>query len=353
MSTVTPAATIRLRRVSPFRLFLTRPEFGAVIGAVLVFLVFAILSVARGTPLGTGFLSLPGLSSYLEVSAQVGILGAAVALLMIAGEFDLSIGSIIGASGLVLGLLIVEFDVPPTLAIIITFAFGLVVGFLNGWVKVKTGLPSFLVTLASLLILRGASIGVTRTITSQTIVSGIKEQTAGDPLVGLFTASFTIFGAEFKIVLLWWIAVVIAATWILTRTRFGNWIFAVGGSETAARNVGVPVRRVKILLFMGTASAATLLACIQVLSFGSADVLRGQNKEFEAIITAVVGGTLLTGGYGSALGSAFGAFILGTTQLGIFYVGINSDWYQAVLGLILLIAVFVNTYTLRRASGSR
>jgi simple sugar transport system permease protein len=115
----------------------------------------------------------------------------------------------------------------------------------------------------------------------------------------------------------------------------------------------VPVNRVKVLLFMATASSAALFACIQVFSFGSADVLRGQNKEFEAIITAVVGGTLLTGGYGSALGSAFGAFILGTTQLGINFVGINSDWYQVVLGSILLLAVLANTYLLRRASGAR
>ena len=352
MSTVTPTEETRLRRVNPIQLLLTRPEFGAVIGAVLVYLVFAVLSIVRGD-VGKGFLSTLGVASYLEVAAYIGILGAAVALLMIAGEFDLSIGSMIGFAGILLGLQIVDYGVPPTIAIIVTFLAAMGIGYLNGLVKNRTGLPSFLVTLASLLILRGVTIGLTRSLTSQTIVSGIKDYTAGDPVVQLFTASFTVFGAEFKAVLVWWILVVIVATWVLTRTRFGNWIFAVGGSESAARNVGVPVHRVKTLLFMATAASAALVACIQVLSFGSADVLRGEGKEFEAIITAVVGGTLLTGGYGSALGSAFGAFILGTTQLGIFYVGINSDWYQAILGLILLIAVFVNMYVLRRASGAR
>ena len=342
----------RLRRVSPIRLFLARPEFGAVVGAVIVFLIFAVLSVMRGD-VGKGFLSLQGLSGYLEVAAQVGILAATVSLLMIAGEFDLSVGSMIGASGLLLGLLIVQWGVPPTLAIVITFGFAVFVGLFNGWVRIKTGLPSFLVTLGTLYILRGAGIGFTRAITGQTIVSGIKDKIEGDPLSILFTAKITIAGADFKIVLLWWIISVVAATWVLTRTRFGNWIFAVGGSEQAARYVGVPVNRVKILLFIATACSATLLACIQVLSFGSADVLRGQNKEFEAIIAVVVGGTLLTGGYGSALGSALGAFILGTTQLGINFVGINSDWYQVVLGAILLMAVVVNTVLLRRASGSR
>ena len=146
---------------------------------------------------------------------------------------------------------------------------------------------------------------------------------------------------------------VAVGTWVLLRTRFGNWIFAVGGSALAARYVGVPVNRVKIMLFMTTAAAAALFACIQVLSVGTADVLRGSGKEFQAIITAVVGGTLLTGGYGSVLGSAFGAFILGTTQLGINFAGINTDWYQVVLGSMLLLAVLVNTYLLRRASGTR
>jgi simple sugar transport system permease protein len=342
----------RLRRVNPIRLLLARPEFGAVVGAVIVYLIFAILSVLRGD-VGKGFLSLQGAAGYLEVAAQVGILGATVSLLMIAGEFDLSVGSMIGAAGLLLGLLIVQWGVPPTLAIVITFGFAVLVGTFNGWLRIKTGLPSFLVTLGTLYILRGAGIGFTRAITQQTIVSGIKDKIQGDPLALLFTAKITIAGADFKVVLLWWAVSVVVATWVLTRTRFGNWIFAVGGSETAARYVGVPVQRVKVLLFIATACSATLLACIQVLSFGSADVLRGQNKEFEAIITAVVGGTLLTGGYGSALGSAFGAFILGTTQLGINFVGINSDWYQVVLGAILLMAVLVNTYLLRRASGSR
>jgi simple sugar transport system permease protein len=348
----TTAEGERLRRASPLRLFFSRPESGAIACAVIVFLIFAVLSALRGD-VGKGFLSIQGAASYLEVAAQVGILGAAVSLLMIAGEFDLSVGSMIGAAGLLLGLLIVQWGVPPTIAIILTFAFALAVGAFNGWLRIKTGLPSFLVTLGMLLILRGAGIGFTRAITSQTIVSGITDKTAGDPLVQLFTAKITIAGGDFKIILLWWAAAVIVATWVLTRTKFGNWIYSVGGSEQAARYVGVPVNRVRIILFMTTAASAALLAVIQVLSFGSADVLRGTNKEFEAIITAVVGGTLLTGGYGSALGSAFGAFILGTTQLGINFVGINSDWYQVVLGTILLLAVLVNTYLLRRASGAR
>ena len=131
---------------------------------------------------------------------------------------------------------------------------------------------------------------------------------------------------------------------MLLNTRFGNWIFAVGGDANAARNVGVPVARVKIVLFMLTALAATLFATIQVLGVGSADTLRGTQKEFEAIIAAVIGGCLLTGGYGSAIGAAFGALIFGFVQMGIFYTGIDTDWFKVFLGSMVLIAVLFNNY---------
>ena len=337
----------RLRAESPLRRILSRPESGALVGAIVVFVIFAVLG-GKG-----GFLSPTGFAGYLELAAQVGILGASVTLLMIAGEFDLSIGSVIGACGLFLAMLISVYSVPVVIAIPATFAFALAIGFVNGWLVIRTGLPSFIVTLATQLILRGATIALTRQITNLTIVN-LPEAAKSDPaFVPFATTLFKIDTGTFKVELVWWIVVVVLASWVLMRTRFGNWIYAVGGSAQAARYVGVPVNRVKILLFMGTAASAALYACVVVPSVGSANVRDGTNREFEAIITAVVGGTLLTGGYGSALGSAFGAFILGTTQLGINFVGINSDWYQVVLGTILLLAVLVNTYLLRRASGAR
>ena len=143
---------------------------------------------------------------------------------------------------------------------------------------------------------------------------------------------------------LWWIGVTAVATWVLLNTRFGNWVFAVGGDPNAARNIGVPVARVKIMLFILTAFAATLFATIQVLSVGSADTLRGTQKEFEAIIAAVIGGCLLTGGYGSAIGAAFGALIFGFVQMGIFYTGIDTDWFKLFVGTMVLIAVLFNNY---------
>jgi simple sugar transport system permease protein len=349
----TPSEAQRIRRVSPWRTLLTRPEFGSVVGAVFIFMLFWALT---GFTVGSGFMSWQGFAAYIEVTAQVGILGATVSLLMIAGEFDLSVGSMIGAAGLILAMSVSTFGLPLWLALVITFAFALGIGWLNGYLTVRTGLPSFIVTLGTLYMLRGAGLALTREVTNGlTIISGVNTATEGNPLTGFFSATLiTVGGGDFKVELLWWIVVVGLSTWVLLRTRFGNWIFATGGGRDASRSMGVPVNRVKILLFMATAFCAALVACIQVLQVGTADVLRGQQKEFEAIITAVIGGTLLTGGYGSALGSAFGAFVLGVTQLGIYFVpGFNSDWYAFVLGLLLLVAALLNNWILRRASGAR
>lgn len=337
----------RLRAESPLRRLFSRPEVGALIGAVAVFVVFAILAG------GKGFLGGIGIAAFLQAAAQVGILGAPVALLMIAGEFDLSIGSMIAVSGLFLALLISQYGVDPALAVVLTFALALTIGAINGILVVRTRLPSFLITLASMLILRGVALALTREITKQTIVR-LPDGAAQHPAMRLFTEPlFSFDRGVFRVELLWWLGIVIVGSVVLLRTRFGNWTFAAGGNPVAARYVGVPVARVKIVLFMCTAAAAALYACIVVPTVGSANVTDGLNKEFQAIITAVVGGTLLTGGYGSVIGSALGAFILGATSLGIFYAGINTDWYNAVLGGLLLVAVLVNTWVLRRASGTR
>lgn len=349
----TPSEAQRIRRVSPWRTFLTRPEFGSVVGAVFIFLLFWALTHFQ---VGSGFVSWQGFAAYIEVTAQIGIIGATVSLLMIAGEFDLSVGSMIGAAGLILAACVSIYGLPVWLSVLITLAFALVIGAINGIVVVRTGLPSFIVTLGSLYMLRGAGLALTRMVTNgNTIVSGVSTAAAGDPIAWLFNGKLvSVSGGDFKTELVWWVVIVAVATWVLLRTRFGNWIFAIGGNKDASRSMGVPVNRVKIMLFMATAASAALFASIQVLSFGSADVLRGTNKEFEAIITAVIGGTLLTGGYGSALGSAFGAFVLGVTQLGIYFVpGFNSDLYYFVLGLLLLVAAMLNNWILRRASGAR
>ncbi len=160
-------------------------------------------------------------------------------------------------------------------------------------------------------------------------------------------------GQQFPIEILWALVLVVLATWLLLNTSFGNWIFGVGGDSNAARNIGVPVTRVKVLLFIGTAVCSCLLAIIQAVTFTSADVLRGQGNEFYAIVAAVVGGVLLTGGYGSAIGAMFGALVFGIVEEGIVFAGVDADWYKAFIGVILLLAVLLNSYVRKLAMETR
>jgi simple sugar transport system permease protein len=329
----------RLRREGLIRRLLYRPELGALAGAIIVWGYFAIR-------VGDLWVGKEGTADYLEVSAELGILAVAVSLLMIAGEFDLSIGSMIGTTSITIAYLSGEQGWPVWGSIAVAVALALVIGFINGMLVVKTALPSFIITLGTLFILRGATIGETRSLTGRTQISLSGEEDG-------YHSAVKAFGSEidgYAVSILWWLGFAVIATWVLLRTRFGNWIFGAGGNPQAARNVGVPVARVKVALFMLTALAACLVAIIQVVKFQGADVLRGGNKEFEAIIATVIGGTLLTGGYGSAVGACLGALIFGMVQIGLVLQGVSSDWYQAFIGAMLIIAVLVNRYIRRFAT---
>jgi simple sugar transport system permease protein len=333
----------RVARTSPLRRLLVRPEMGALAGSIAVWLFFALVAGR------SGFLSLGGAATYLQVAAELGIMAVAVALLMIAGEFDLSIGSILGATGMIVSALAVQLGWNIWLAMLVAMAFALVIGFINGYMVLRTGLPSFIVTLGTLYIVRGATIGATRLLTGRTQIGGVDKVPGYDTAKAVFASNINLAGTNFAISIVWWLVIAAIATWILLRTPFGNWIFGCGGNMQAARNVGVPVDRVKIILFMGTAATACLVATIQAVAFTGSDVLRGTGQEFFAIIAVVVGGTLLTGGYGSAIGAVLGALIFGMVRQGIVFARVDADWFQVVLGLMLLIAVLVNRFVRERA----
>ncbi|HZP18893.1 MAG TPA: ABC transporter permease [Bauldia sp.] len=328
----------RIRRISLANRIVERPEVGAAIGLLALWVAFALIGG------DSGFLSGRGIASYLNIAAQVGIVSTTVTLLLIAGEFDLSIGSIVGFCGMIIALGTTQAGWPLWLALLASLAFALAYGFGVGILVVRFGLPSFIITLGGLFLLRGATIGFSRTIAQQPYIGGVKKAIGDDPLQFWFAGSFQ---DSVDVGFLWWIGLVIVAAVILTKTRFGNWIYAAGGSASAARASGVPVARVKIILFMAVAASGTLLAAVQVLSLGSADSFRGQGKEFEAAITAVIGGTSLSGGTGSIIGTAIGALTLGVVRQGLFFAGVDYDWYQAILGLMLLVAVLINHYARR------
>jgi len=359
----------RLRDVSFLSRQLNKPELGAISGAVLVFVFFGL------TAGGTGMFAPDGILNWSTVSAQLGLIAIGACLLMIAGEFDLSIGSMIGFAGIMIAVPTVYWDWPVWLSIIFAFAGAMSIGFINGYIVVRTGLPSFIVSLAFLFILRGLTIGLSQFFTNRTIIGGVRdiaeEQNdwmaplfGGKAFQGLFQwlgdngwietfADGTPLVSGIPAVILWFLGLVIVCQWMLLKTRFGNWIFASGGDAVAARNVGVPASRVKIMLFMFTAFCATVYAACQVIEFGSAAADRGLLKEFEAIIAAVIGGTLLTGGYGSVVGACFGALIFGVVQMGIFFLGIDSSWFRVFLGGMLLIAVIFNNFIRKKVTEAR
>ncbi len=345
----TPSATDtdeRLTTVSRFTKILRRPELGALLGAVVIFLMFAAVDTTGN------FATIAGTARWTDVAATVGIVAVPVAMLMIAGEFDLSSGVMIGTSGLLAGLLTTEYGLGMWPAILVTLAFAACIGLINGWLVMLTGLPSFIVTLAMFFSLRGINLGVTKYLTDTVRVAGIDKVPGYDSAQAIFGTTFWA-PFNFRISVIWWVVITVVATTVLAKTRFGNWIYAVGGDANAARNTGVPVRRTKITLFVTTSMAAALVGIISLMRLKSMQAGQGVGEEFTFIIAAVVGGCLLTGGFGSAIGSSIGASIIGMAFIGIAYAGWNTDWSWLFLGVILFIAVLVNTFIGRRAQGAR
>jgi len=357
----------RIRAESFATKLMKKPELGAIGGVVLVTLFFLFTA-------DSAMFTLSGIMNFMTPAAQLGILGIAAAMLMIGGEFDLSIGSMVAFAGMIFGVLTVNAGLPLILAIPLTMAFAACIGAVNGTIVLRTGLPSFIVTLAGLFILRGASlVGLKLFTGGSTQLRGVRDAVEGDWLAPVFSgdALTGLFGwlasvgliETFKsgtpkvpgipVEILWFIAFALVATYVLLRTPVGNWVFATGGDTNAAKNSGVPVRNVKISLFMLTACAAALVAVITVIDAGSTDARRGFMKEFEAIITAVIGGCLLTGGYGSAIGAFFGAIIFGMVTIGLTYTDFDQDWFQIFLGGMLLLAVVFNNVIRKRVTGER
>ncbi|MFB7723330.1 ABC transporter permease [Nocardia sp. NPDC056100] len=341
-TTSEPATSLRSSLVQRL---VVRPELGALIGALVVFLFFSIIT--------DKFLSALGVSNWLDDASTLGIMAVAVALLMIGGEFDLSAGVMTASTALVTALLAVNAGWNIWLALAVSLLFALAVGALNGWVVMRTGLPSFIVTLGTFLALQGLNLGVTRWVTGTVQVSGIRGADGYQSAGWVFASTTDIGDAHIQASVVWWIVLTAIAAIVLMRTRFGNWIFAVGGSLPSARAVGVPAARTKIILFMTTAFAGWVVGACNLLRFSSVQANQGVGLEFQYIIAAVVGGCLLTGGFGSVVGAALGALTFGMARQGIVFAGWNSDWFMLFLGVLLLSAVLVNNEFKKRAERVR
>ena len=312
-----------------------RPELASALGALVIFIFFMIVAPA--------FRSLDAFATTLYASSTLGIVALAVGLLMIGDEFDLSSGVAVTTAALAATMLNYNLGLNSWVGAFLSLIVALGIGALNGYLVTRTGIASFLITLAAFLMLQGLNLAVTKLITGQVATPRISDMQGFDSAEMVFAGAVTIFGVNVRVTVFWWIFFVILASILLFKTKFGNWTFAVGGNQESARAVGVPVRRVKITLFMFVGFAAWFVGMHTLFAFDSIQAGNGVGNEFLYIIAAVIGGCALTGGRGTAIGTAIGALIFGMTNQGIVYAGWNPDWFKFFLGAMLLFAVLVNS----------
>lgn len=314
---------------------LARPSLPALLALVAVVAFFAVQAPQLLT---TG-----GLASVLDPAALLGIGGVAVALLLIAGEFDLSIGVTALATSLVTALLVEQAGWNTWAALLASLGVAVLIGLVNGFLVVNTGLPSFLVTLATFLVLQGTSQAGVEALTGSARITGLDRHPGWRAAEAVFASSLHLGDGRFRVSLLWWFGLTALATWALWRTRFGNAVFASGGARRAARQLGVPVRRTTLVLFCVTATAGWLIGTLGLVRLNGVQVgAPGLGTAVDFVVVAVIGGCLLTGGYGSAVGASIGALVYAVTRQGIALAGWDPPWFQAFLGVLLLLALLAN-----------
>jgi simple sugar transport system permease protein len=324
----------RVKEQNRLQRLLIRPEVGAFVGAVGIFVLFFVVAPPFRTP--------EAMATILYASSTIGIMAVGVGVLMIGGEFDLSSGVAVTTSSLAASMLSYNLHLNLWVGAVLALAIALAVGFFNGYMVMKTKIPSFLITLSSFFMLTGINLAVTKLLSGQVATASVSDMQGFDSGKAVFASSFNILGVSVRVTVLWWILFAAIATYVLFKTRVGNWIFAVGGNQDSARAVGVPVTKVKIGLFMVVSFCAWFVGMHLLFAFNTVQSGQGIGNEFFYIIAAVVGGCLLTGGYGTAIGTLIGAFIFGMTNQGIVYAGWNPDWFKFFLGAMLLFAVIAN-----------
>jgi simple sugar transport system permease protein len=310
---------------------LRRPEAGAFLGLVAVLVFFVVFG-------SVNFLKPAGLSSWLNVAASLGIVAIPVGLLMIAGELDISIGAVIPASALTVAIITGHYDLPIWLGILGSLGLGLLIGLVNGIVVVRTAVPSLIVTLGTLFAVQGIALGFSVLLTGTTSVA-LSPAESG-PLAKALFGDF--IGGSFQVIILWWLALTAAYIFYIHYSPFGNWIFAMGGDKVSARNAGIPTNRLTIALFVLSSMSAAFVGMCQAILFNVAQVSAGMTFIFNSIISVVVGGVLLTGGFGSVIGIFFGTITFAIVNQGIYFTSFDRNWSSLIIGIMLLLAVLMN-----------
>ena len=328
-----PKETIAVSSGLSIGKLLRRPEAGAFLGLVAVFVFFTIFG-------GLNFIKPTGAASWLNVAANLGIVAIPIGLLMIAGELDISIGSMIPAGSMTVAIVSGHYGAPIWLGIGAALAAGLIVGLVNGFLVVRTAVPSLIVTLGTLFAVAGMVLGLSVLITGTTSVA-----LTAAPTAKLIFGSY--IGGTFQILIFWWLALSGIYIFFIHYSPYGNWIFAMGGDKVSARNAGIPTDRLTIALFVLSSTSAAFVGMCQAILFNSAQVSAGMSFIFNSIIAVVVGGVLLTGGFGSIIGIVFGTITFAIVNQGIYFTSFDRNWSSLIIGILLLFAVLMNN-TFRR-----
>ncbi len=306
-----------------------RPEAGAFLGMVFVAIFFTIFG-------GVLFLSPQGVASWLNVAANLGIIAVPVGFLMIAGELDISIGAMVPAASMTVAIVSGYYGLPMIVGIAVTLGFGVLVGLINGIIVVRTNVPSLIVTMGTLFAIAGLVLFLSIVLTNSTSVSMPNVEPWAKALFGSF-----LFGT-YQVVVVWWLVLMVAFYYFLHVSPWGNWVFALGGDKTSARNAGIPTDRLTVGLFVLSSVSAAFVGMCQTLLFNSAQVSAGQSYIFNTIISVVVGGVLLTGGFGSVIGIFFGTITFAIVNQGIYFTDFDRNLSSLIIGVMLLVAVLMN-----------
>lgn len=307
---------------------LRRPEAGAFLGLVGVLIFFVVFG-------STKFLEPAGVASWANVAANLGIIALPIGLLMIAGELDISVGAMIPAGSMMVAVLSGYYDLPIWIGMLGSILLGVAVGLVNGVLVVRTAVPSLIVTLGTLFAVQGLTLGFSVYLTGTTSVALTAEPWAKF-LFGQFLPG------SFQVIMLWWFAITALFVFFIHFSPYGNWIFAMGGDKVSARNAGIPTSRLTIILFVLSAVSASFVGMCQAILFNSAQVSGGMTFIFNSIISVVVGGVLLTGGFGSVIGIFLGTITFAIVNQGIYFTSFDRNWSSLIIGVMLLLAVLMN-----------
>ncbi|MGI3169943.1 ABC transporter permease [Pseudooceanicola sp. C21-150M6] len=313
---------------STFGQLVRRPEAGAIVSLIAVAAFFVIFGSAD---LG----KFAGAASWVNFAANLGIVAIPLGMLMIAGELDISIGAMIPAGSMSIAIVSGYYELPIIVGIVVSLGLGVIVGLINGLLATRTSVPSLIITLGTLVAMQGVVLSASVLLTGNASVP----LTAPDWAKGLFGH---FFAGSYQIIIVWWLAFVAVYWFFMHRSRFGNWVFALGGDKESARNAGIPTDRLLIGMFVLSATSASFVGMCGAILFNSAQVSGGMNYIFNAVVSVVVGGVLLTGGFGSVLGIFIGTLTFAVVNQGIYFTDIDRNWSSLIIGVMLLAAVVMN-----------